>query len=177
MSPRHGARPHRRRAFTLIELVTTLAIAAIAMAAVMPSAATFVREHRVAAAAGRLASALTMARTAAMARRTHVSVAPLGTGWQEGWQVFVEPGLPDGRLDRGDTLLLIEDRLSADLATLTPGTNAITFAPIGRVAAGSKPDGRRHIGFRIESVTRLVEIGAMGQVRVCIPASQSTVCQ
>jgi len=167
----------RQRAFTLIELVTTLAIAAIAMAAVVPSAATFVREHRVAATTERLASALTMARTTAIARRTYVSVAPLGTGWQEGWRVFVEHDPPRGQFNGRDAVLLLEDRVSSDLAALTPGANAVTFSPVGRVVAAGPPGGRQHIGFRMESAGRLGEIGAMGQVRVCIPASQPTACK
>lgn len=172
----HHRRVPQCKGFTLLELVTTLAIAAIALAAVLPSAGAFVREHRVAAAAERLASALTLARTTATARRSYVTVAPLGKGWPEGWRVFVEKGQPDGVLDAADTLILHEDRVASDLTTTTRGTLPLTFTPLGHMQTAGRPTDSERIDFRIESATRVVEIGTRGRVRVCNPAGKSSAC-
>lgn len=63
----------RRRGFTIVEFAVTLAVVAVLLASVMPTASDWVRSLRVRAAAEAIQTGLQQARTEAMRRNTRVS--------------------------------------------------------------------------------------------------------
>jgi type IV fimbrial biogenesis protein FimT len=107
----HSART-RTRAFTLLELLATIAIAAIVLTVVVPGFTTVVQNNRLVAAHNDLVSALHLARGEAIARmepatvcRSNSGTACDGTEWEDGWIVFHDEDR-DGIVDAGDDTIV-----------------------------------------------------------------------
>jgi len=102
--------------FTLIELMTVLAVLAIVAGISVPSFAHIVERQRVEAALERLATDLALARNTALARRQMVVVCPRaadgacqpGSDWSGGWVVSVEDVHHPGQ---GGELLWVQQAL------------------------------------------------------------------
>jgi type IV fimbrial biogenesis protein FimT len=102
MGPRESRGSRRLAAgFTLLELMTTLAVAGIVLAVGVPSYLSVVRNNRAATNANELVSALTIARSEAIRRGDRVSLcrsddgASCGGTWEDGWIVFVDGAATD----------------------------------------------------------------------------------
>ena len=101
-----GSLMRAARAFTLVEIVVTLAIAAVLFALAVPSFAQFIAEQRLLNEARRVADAITHARSEAMKRNGHVVLCastpavdcPGVKHWHEGWVMFADP---DGDAELG----------------------------------------------------------------------------
>lgn len=89
--------------FTLIELMVTLAVAAVVLGIGIPSFNSTVLNNRSLALGGELASAINFARAEAVKRSARVSICPssdgavcLGSGdWAKGWMVFTDTSASD----------------------------------------------------------------------------------
>lgn len=82
-----ATRRFRPDGFTLIELITTVFVAAILMSIATPYLRDFVLGQRAKSAAYDLSSALVYARSEAIKRNASVAVAPATGGWANGWSV------------------------------------------------------------------------------------------
>ncbi|WP_052691767.1 GspH/FimT family pseudopilin [Teredinibacter purpureus] len=84
--------------FTLLDLITAMAITAILVTVAVPSFDSYVRKNAVFSDRKMINSALMSARYEAVARNKTVSICPSGTGencdgdWNEGWIVFQDDG-------------------------------------------------------------------------------------
>jgi len=85
---------HYSRAFTLIELMITLAVLAVVVSLVAPSFSNMLQENRLSALTSELQGTLQLARSEAVKRRTNVTVCRSnadqngcenGTNWASGW--------------------------------------------------------------------------------------------
>jgi type IV fimbrial biogenesis protein FimT len=138
-----AARP-RARGFTLIELVVTIAVAAILVTVALPNLQTFIKNNRIKTSVGDLAVALNLARSEASKRAGRVTVcvrasdAACGGGndWSTGWLVFNDAN-GDGSLDAGEEVLRVFGPLP-DKVELTAGgftaNNAVTYSSSGEPA-------------------------------------------
>ncbi|HET7586675.1 MAG TPA: GspH/FimT family pseudopilin [Gammaproteobacteria bacterium] len=110
--------PGHNKGFTLIELMVTIAIAAILVTAGVPAFNRFVESNREAAQVNQVIRALSIARSEAVTRNVTVTVCPgtatssgtatCSTDWSKGWIVFVDDDegvTGNGAFDSGDTLL------------------------------------------------------------------------
>ncbi|WP_293367570.1 GspH/FimT family pseudopilin [Nevskia sp.] len=151
----------RSRGFTLIELMATIAVAAILIAIGVPSYQQFVAGQRVRAAVSALNYTLLFARSEAIKRNADVVVAPAGNCWQGGWTVSVggstlasEGGYPD---------LMIAARSSP--------APSLSFNAEGRIEGNTTP-------FEVSSrsatdvAKRCVSVDLSG-----LPATQHAVCR
>ena len=132
------------RGFTLIELMVTLAVAAILLTIGIPSFQQFIANNRASAGANELLAALQLARSEAVRRNSFASVCPStngttctgGTEWARGWIVFHDDS-GDGAFDNADDELL---RIGAPLAssvTITGPAGSRTYTNSGVVAAAN----------------------------------------
>ncbi|HEU0203245.1 MAG TPA: GspH/FimT family pseudopilin [Burkholderiaceae bacterium] len=87
---------------TAVEILIVLAIAGILAAIAVPNFSAFMQRHRATTAANEVLRTLTLARSRALASGHRVAIAPLGTGWQSGWRVFIDAD-NDGVYDAGET--------------------------------------------------------------------------
>lgn len=98
------------RGFTLIELMVTIAVAAILMALAAPSMTTLIGSNRIQAEAASLVGDMQFARAEAIKRGIDVTICPSSDGaaclattsWHSGWMVFsdlAQPGVFDGSVD------------------------------------------------------------------------------
>lgn len=162
------------KGFTLIELMITLAVAAILLAAAVPSYRSFVQDNRSAAQANSVLRALAYTRSEAVKRAEVVTICQSGnqsscgggTSWQSGWIVFNDVD-QDGALDSGtDTLLQVGNGLSGG-STLTAGKTFIRYA-----ASGALMDPDNTITFTLTpadcqgNMKRIIEVIASGQATI-----------
>lgn len=112
--------------FTLMELMTALAIAAILATIAVPSFQTLLQNSKQTSQLNTLTSSLVFARSEASKRSTTVSLCSSADGancassadWEQGWIIFVDSTNGDGDIDAGEALLNVIDAF--------PGTNTLT---------------------------------------------------
>lgn len=103
--------------FTLIELMITLAVAAIMLTVAIPSFSNFVKDNRLTSQANTFVASLNLARSEAIKRGTRVYITSNnGTTWNDGWKVWVDRN-GNGAYDNGEELRVV--------STLD-GTNTLT---------------------------------------------------
>ena len=78
---------HRVKGFTLIELMVTIAVAAVLLGIAVPSFQGIARNNAVKATANDLVSTITAARQQSMSTRSAISVLPSTGGWNKGWKL------------------------------------------------------------------------------------------
>lgn len=124
--------PRRRPSgFTLIELMVTISIVAIAMAIAVPSMTTFMRNAELTSFANSLVSAINVARGEAMKRGMNAMAVPTdGSNWSSGWVVFVD-------IDRSQAYETASDFTS--LNQPAPPSYLTITASSGSTAAASPP--------------------------------------
>ena len=77
----------RNKGFTLVELMVTVAIAAILLGVAMPAFQSTARNNAVRATTNDLISSINLARQQSMSMRTQVEISPAGGGWSNGWKL------------------------------------------------------------------------------------------
>ena len=77
--------------FTVMEILITLAIAAILLATAVPNFKNQIEQSRFTAASNEILVALNFARGEALRRSRPISVRMKGDTWQDGWEAFVDP--------------------------------------------------------------------------------------
>lgn len=133
----------RSGGFTLIELMTAIAVLAILMMVAVPSFTTLIRSNRLTSQANALIGALQYARSEAVSRNTRVLLCRSDNGQQcasgaqwSGWVVGLDSNR-DGNVDAG--AVLRTDTISQGVAVSNSNAianNVITFYPDGRAHGG-----------------------------------------
>ena len=129
------------KGFTLLELMTTLGIAAILLSVAVPGLQSFVLNSRQSSAVNQMVSAIHLARNTAVTRNSQVTVCASDDGascsnvaWSSGWITFADEDR-DQVLDAGEELLSASDEVARlDIAS-AQFPAAISYAGNGRVLA------------------------------------------
>ncbi len=194
------AHPLPQRGFTLIELMVTMAIAAVLLMVAVPSMTEFKRNAELTSATNSLLGAINAARGEAIKRGMHAMVVPSGNGadWNNGVIVFVDQNRDNTYVAADDKLIMTQLAL-APYFTVTasnnvntvakPGAPYIMFDPsgfartdtgtVGVAAAGTLTIARNDVtGVAQIAQTRRIMLAGTGRVRSCKPASASdSTCQ
>ncbi len=137
--------------FTLIELMTVVAIASILLVIGMPSFKGFVAGQRVKTATGEFASAATFARSEAIKRNAEVGLFSNTGGWVNGWDVKF-----------GSVVLGKQDAYTG--VTMTSAVTQVVYLGSGRLkeqtlvtslqVSGSGTDAVRCVGFDLSGLPK-----------------------
>lgn len=133
----------RERGVTLVELLFTLAILALALSIAAPSFSELLRDQRTSAAAQELRNALDFARESAAHSGQPISVAAINGEWTSGWEVFVDSG-NHGTHSLQQPPLAVHGPLSG-ISVRTDGNSRhyLHFTPRGNAI---QPNGAFHAG-------------------------------
>lgn len=165
--PADKARAHRHAGFSLIELVTVIAIIGILMLVATPNFLAFRKNSELTTAINSLSSSLSMARTEAIRRSNSTRVAPAAAGgWADGWKATVV----------SDSTALDQQQPIATYADdVTISSNGFPDAGVTFNGDGYPAPGSGALPFVIVMTngtrSRRLTLQPSGQVRVCDPGA------
>lgn len=167
---------HHHCGFTILELVITIAIAAILMMVAAPNFITFQRNSELTSAANGMLAAVSVARTEAMKRNMPAVIAPTGAGWANGWRVYVDVDR-NGVFSAGDILINTHEALKAYFSVTGAG-NAAGPAPLLQFDGSGYARASSTLAFvradvtgpAVYGQTRYLIVALTGRARVCKPA-------
>lgn len=130
-----------QRAFTLIELMVTVAVAATVLTLGVPSFRELIKENRIATSANDFMAAIQMSRSEAVKRGIRVSLCKSANssscatsgGWEQGWIVFTDNGATVGTVETGEQILRVYGGLPS---TMTLRGNNNVQSRISFLASG-----------------------------------------
>lgn len=157
----------RQNGFTLIELMTTVAVLGVLLSVAIPSYRTMVLNNRMAAQSNQVIAAFNYARSEAVKRATRTTVCPTedgatcaaSTNWSTGWMVFSDTD-GDGTVDAGETIVRVWPAIDSG-TTLNAGRVRITYTALG-FATGFN-DTLRLCDARGSTDARAITVNAMGR--------------
>ena len=163
---------NRQPGFTLIELIVTVAVAAILLTVGIPSFQQMMRNNRAAAHMNEMISALNLARSEAAKRGVRVSLCPStdqatcidGTNWNNGWIVFTDTSANDSTVTVG-TVLRVGEALTG-APTLT-GPTSVRYRFTGDILNDpSSTSDKAEFIYTLDTITQRVCISPVGRPRV-----------
>lgn len=166
----------QQKGFTLIELMVTLAIAAILLTVAIPSFSDLIRTNRLTTKTNLFTTGLNLARSEAVKRNVKVVMCKGSGGtcnstdkWEDGWLVFADTD------DGGEEIQVFEALTGAfTLRSTAANKNSVTYLPNGR--AESSPAGSYNLCAPNASVnmtnrSRTIIMSASGRIRLQAGAS------
>ena len=189
---KHSLRMERTRGFTLIELVVTMAIAAVLMMVAVPSFVNFQRNSQLTSLTNSLVASIYAARGEAMKTGFNAFVVPTANGsdWTTGWIVFVDNNGDGSFSAADDTLVQTQPALESYFTASGTGSSGETPAYIMFSSSGySKTKSGSSFGTggfgaltmsiarsdapasAVYEETRRITISSTGRLRTCKPLS------
>lgn len=171
-------RTSQHAGFTLIELMVTLAVAAIILSTAVPGFRQLIQSNKVAASINEFVSALHLARSEAIKRGKDVTVCKSSDGaacattggWEQGWIVFVDDKSTTGTVETGEEVLRVYGALGGGVTLRgnSTVTSDVTFAASGFGTAGSVIlcDSRVQTFASDKGNARVAVISTRGRVRL-----------
>lgn len=128
-----GRRGLRQRGFTIIEVMTVVAIVSVLAAVAIPNLTSMIRNAKLRGVASDLFGDMLTARSEAVKQNCNISVIPTTTGtWTGGWKV-----VSAGSCTNASYTLVVHTGLDSDIQEV--GTaSTITYSSNGRVSAGTQ---------------------------------------
>ena len=171
------------KGFTLIELMVTVTLVAIALALGVPSFTTFQRNAELTSATNALVAAVNAARGEAMKRGMNAMVVPAdGANWSSGWIAFVDKNRSQAYEVGSDIPILTGEPSPAYLSITGNGSSGDAAPYILYDASGYSKQKNGSFGaatFEITrndmagtdslAQTRRIKIASTGRIRVCTP--------
>ncbi|MFK7861740.1 MAG: GspH/FimT family pseudopilin [Granulosicoccus sp.] len=181
----------RQRGFTLLEVITTLAIVAIVAVFAIPSMRSILGESELTATSNQLAYSLQSARSEAIKRITPVSLCPspapdiatptCGGTYSQGWIVFVDANA-NGVVNATTDVIILRSEALSPAFTISPNdrfSSGVTFdiSGVSTNAAGVPIGGDIVISHDGKKDSRRIRIAASGRINSSsfdVPANTPT---
>jgi type IV fimbrial biogenesis protein FimT len=130
----------KQQGFTLLELMMTVAIAAILFGVAIPGFSDLMANNRLVTTSNELVTSIHYARSEAVRREVPVSVCASEDGqscsgennWGSGWVVFTDANGTKGDLDAGDDLIYINQAEEGVGINISAENSYVRFSPLGR---------------------------------------------
>jgi type IV fimbrial biogenesis protein FimT len=132
--------------FTLIELMVTIAIAAIVMGLAIPSFNTAIKNNRLTAVTNDFITTLNFARSEAVKRGQRITICKSSDGatcvinttsdWSQGWMVFNNPN-NNTTVDAGEAVLRVQGATQAQVSIVGQSagvTSRVSYLPNGNIS-------------------------------------------
>lgn len=176
---------HRWAGFTLIELMVTLAIAAVLGLVAVPNFVTYRRNAELTSITNSFIAALNSSRSEAMKRNMNAMVIPKDNAadWSKGWMVFVDVNR-NNTYDSADIVVMEQAEAPSYISFTGNGTAAVTpksyimydasgFSKTtdGGFGANTLQVSRNDVTNTDFSQIRRIKISSTGRIRVCTPVS------
>ena len=156
--------------FTLIELMVTIAVAAVLLAIGLPSFQGSLRSNRAATATNEMIASLALARSEAIENKGGGAVCSSSNGtacvgnWSDGWLVWADAN-GNSTLDAGETVLRYSQ--GNPRLTVNNSSGTVAFDPRGRSrAAGNQTLTLRPDECGSQPLQRTLTVNASGQVTI-----------
>lgn len=133
----------REPGFTLVELLFTLVILAIALSIAAPSFSELLHNRRASTATQELRNALDFARESAAHSGQPISIAATGDDWASGWEVFADAGNSGVRARQQLPLATHGPLSGVSIRTDSTSRRYLHFTPRGNAI---QPNGAFHSG-------------------------------
>lgn len=122
------------KGFTLVELMVTIAVAAILIAVASPSMVSLYEGNRARSAISNIETAFLQARSQAISYGIQVTICPLvgttcGTNWAGGYSIFIDSA-PTNNLNSDDLLINTQSAINSS-DYIKSSENSFTFNPDG----------------------------------------------
>jgi type IV fimbrial biogenesis protein FimT len=180
----HGLRSLRCKdsaGFTLIEMMTVVAVAAILLGIGVPGLRSLLHSQQIRAVSNDLFASLALTRSEAIQRGTRVDLVPAdGRDWSSGWVVFIDE---DGnqKPDDGERIIFLQGPVARGVsieAKLTGSDDYIAYQGSGRTRtnASSHAPMAGSLVFKVGTQERRIVINMLGRARVCNPHARPSTC-
>lgn len=169
----------RRAGHTLLEMLCTLAIAALLLGMAVPTLQALLRGQRLATTVSDFFGALTLARSEALRRGVPVVLLAAGAGWDSGWMVLVDR---NGNLqaDAGEDIVASHGPPPAGIAiTSNFNDDRVPYLAYGANGRSRTSGGGAQAGawqFGAGDLRRKIIVNLLGRPRVCNPDRDKAAC-
>jgi type IV fimbrial biogenesis protein FimT len=180
-SPKSSRHPHAAVAgFTLIELMVTVALAAMLMLVAVPSYVQFQRNAQLSDAVSNFIAAVNAARSNAMKEGYNTYVVPnSASNWSSGWMVFTDSNFDQSA--SGEKTVLSHDAIDSGItvktgsgSTLASGYVLFNGSGYPRTKTGGFGGGTLELSNPYRKISIIID--PAGRIRSCKPPGTSTDC-
>ncbi|RUR15228.1 prepilin-type N-terminal cleavage/methylation domain-containing protein [Legionella septentrionalis] len=166
-----------QKAFTLVEFLTVLAMAAIFIALAVPGYYGLIQNNKVVSVANKLSASLGLARMEAVKRGVRVSVCPAANAafsacgsnaqWSQGWIVFIDAD-NNNAIESSNDLVKVAEALPGG-TQISTSARIISFDSTGFLTTGSTTLTLRASGCTGNNA-RVISIATSGRLSVATAA-------
>jgi type IV fimbrial biogenesis protein FimT len=172
--------PAQAAGFTLIELMTVLVIAGLALTLALPAFQGMTERQQLNTAAIDMLHAIQLTRSEALRRKRTVQMAPLDDAdWTLGWRIYASVG-ENGPYRDGDQLILQRSAppggIEIESHTSSPSEIQIAYNGGGRSVRRNRMGLAGSWRLRLKQETRIIAINILGRARICDPARDRGRC-